>query len=94
MIIFSYTNLNIKAVLIQTNTMKSYKSIFVKRICYKEHQILMDRRNDHYYLKVGKIPEFNGWLEISIQIINNKKIYFDNFGNEYRFSRNSIFAIY
>ena len=72
--------------------MKGNNSIFVKRIFYKDRQILMDRRNDHYYLKVGNIPEFNGWLEITIKNLNCKDKYFDNYGNEYRFKKNGIYT--
>ncbi len=72
--------------------MRREKSIFVKKISYNGRQVLMDRRNDHYYLKEGNIPAFDGWLEINILNFNCKDKYFDSYGNEYRYKKNSIYA--
>ncbi len=72
--------------------MRREKSIFVKKISYKGRQVLMDRHNDHYILKEGIMPAFNGWLEINILNFNCKDKYFDRYGNEYRYKNNSIYA--
>ncbi len=74
--------------------MKSYKSIIAKKIKFQSRQFLMDKQNNHYYLISGQIPEYNGWLEIGIKLINGRKKYYDNYGNEYRLNKNSIYAIY